>query len=83
MMALVCGSSGAWGQGAAPMDPEISKIVGQIRPENIEHTITTLVSFGTRNTLSVQDDPKRGIGAARDWLAAEFTRISQESGGGG
>lgn len=80
-LALVCGNVGAWGQGSAPADPEIGKIVGQIRAENIEHTITTLVSFGTRNTLSVQDDPKRGIGAARDWLAAEFGRISQESGG--
>jgi hypothetical protein len=81
MMALAGGNVAAQGQGATPADAEISRIVGQIRPENIEHTITTLVSFGTRNTLSVQDDPKRGIGAARDWLAAEFTRISQESGG--
>ncbi|MCW3099783.1 MAG: aminopeptidase [Chthonomonadaceae bacterium] len=80
-MAVACGNVGAGGQGSMPTDPEIGKIVGQIRAENIEHTITTLVSFGTRNTLSVQDDPKRGIGAARDWLAAEFTRISQESGG--
>ncbi len=40
-----------------------------------------LVSFGTRNTLSSQDDPKRGIGAARDWIFAEMQRYAAESGG--
>lgn len=81
VMGVACGSGAAHGQGQTPLDPQISKIVGEIRADNIEHTILKLVSFGTRNTLSVQDDPKRGIGAARDWLAAEFGRISQESGG--
>lgn len=81
MLALACGSGVGRGQGKTPVDPEIGRIVGQIRANNIEHTVTTLVSFGTRNTLSLQDDPKRGIGAARDWLAAEFRKISQESGG--
>ena len=41
----------------------------------------TLVSFGTRNTLSAQDDPKRGIGAARDWIEAEFQKIARDTGG--
>jgi hypothetical protein len=81
LMALTFGSGAARGQGAAPVDPEIGRIVAQIRAQNIERTINALVSFGTRNTLSVQDDPKRGIGAARDWLAVEFGRISQETGG--
>jgi hypothetical protein len=81
VVALAYGNGVARGQGQTPSDPQIGRIVGQIRADNIEHTITTLVSFGTRNTLSVQDDPKRGIGAARDWLAAEFRKISQESGG--
>jgi Zn-dependent M28 family amino/carboxypeptidase len=49
--------------------------------KNIEHTIKTLVSFGTRSTLSSQDDPKRGIGAARDWLYAEFKKVAEASGG--
>lgn len=80
-LALACAGDGAGGQGKTSLDPEISRMVGQIRADNIEHTITTLVSFGTRNTLSAQDNPKRGIGAARDWLAGEFRRISQESGG--
>ena len=61
--ALAVGSVGAWGQGRTPLDPMIGRIVGQIRADNIEHTIVTLASFGTRNTLSAQDDPKRGTGS--------------------
>src|SRR5690349_2670393 len=62
-------------------NPAIASIVRQIDARNIEHTIRQLVSFGTRNTLSEQNDPKRGIGAARDWLYAEFQKIAETSGG--
>src|SRR5687767_457715 len=62
-------------------DPEVSKMIKEVSAKNIEATILKLVSFGTRNTLSVQDDPNRGIGAARDWLFAEFQRISAACGG--
>ncbi|MFZ1702600.1 MAG: M28 family metallopeptidase [Pyrinomonadaceae bacterium] len=62
-------------------NPEITKMVKEVSAKNIEATIRKLVSFGTRNTLSAQDDPKRGIGAARDWLFAEFGRISADCGG--
>ena len=41
----------------------------------------TLASFGTRHTLSSQDDPDRGIGAARDWIAAEMTAYAAASDG--
>jgi len=59
----------------------IASIVRQIDARNIERTIRQLVSFGTRSTLSEQNDPKRGIGAARDWLYAEFLKIAETSGG--
>ncbi len=62
-------------------DPEISKMIKEVSAKNIEATIRKLVSFGTRNTLSAQDDPNRGVGAARDWIYSEFQRISQECGG--
>lgn len=60
---------------------EIANIVREIDAKNIERTIRQLVSFGTRNTLSEQNDPKRGIGAARDWLYAEFLKAAEASGG--
>src|SRR6267154_4779318 len=60
---------------------QISQIVSQIDPHNIERTIRKLVSFGTRNTLSEQNNPTRGIGAARDWLYGEFIKAAQPSRG--
>lgn len=65
----------------ASRDPEIARMITEIDARNIERAIRKLVSFGTRNTLSAQDDPARGIGAARDWLYSEFVRIAQASGG--
>src|ERR1051325_6826062 len=59
----------------------IARIVSEIDARNIEATIRKLVSFGTRNTLSEQNDPKRGIGAARDWLYAEFLKAAEASNG--
>src|SRR5690349_23833363 len=59
----------------------ISNIVREIDARNIEATIRKLVSFGTRNTLSEQNDPKRGIGAARDWLFSEFQKVAESSQG--
>src|SRR5213080_2268985 len=62
-------------------NPDIPKIVSEISAQNIEATILKLVSFGTRNTLSEQNDPNRGIGAARDWLYGEFQKAAAQSGG--
>ena len=62
-------------------NPEIVRIVREIDARNIERTIRKLVSFGTRNTLSEQNDPNRGIGAARDWLFGEFQKAAADSGG--
>jgi hypothetical protein len=60
---------------------EIARIVSEIDARYIEKTIRKLVSFGTRNTLSAQDNPTRGIGAARDWLYQEFSRIAAQTDG--
>ncbi|HZI20337.1 MAG TPA: M28 family metallopeptidase [Pyrinomonadaceae bacterium] len=66
---------------ATARDPETLRMLREVDARNVERVIRRLVSFGTRNTLSAQDDPNRGIGAARDYLLAEFRRISRESGG--
>ncbi|HYO99041.1 MAG TPA: M28 family metallopeptidase [Pyrinomonadaceae bacterium] len=68
---------------AAPArrDPDVARMLAEIDPRNIERTVRKLVSFGTRNTLSAQDNPARGIGAARDWLKSEFEAISRGAGG--
>lgn len=59
---------------------EIQKMLKEISAKNIENTIRKLVSFGTRNALSAQNNPTRGIGAAGDWIFAEFQRISSDCG---
>src|SRR6266581_5233234 len=68
-------------QPTQPHNPQIARLVSEVDPRNIERTIRKLVSFGTRNTLSDQNDPNRGIGAARDWLYSEFQKAAAESGG--
>src|SRR5258705_1173457 len=65
----------------AASQTQIGRIVQEIDARNIERTIRKLVSFGTRNTLSTQSDPNRGIGAARDWLFSEFSKAAEQSGG--
>ena len=59
----------------------IAVLLSTIDAKHVERTVNTLVSFGTRNTLSAQDDPKRGIGAARDWIYSEFQKIAATSNG--
>ncbi|MES3083950.1 M28 family metallopeptidase [Sphingomonas faeni] len=43
--------------------------------------VTTMVGFGTRHTASTTIDPKRGIGAARNWAASRFQEIAATCGG--
>ncbi|MBA2921228.1 M28 family peptidase [Sphingomonas sp. MAH-20] len=57
---------------AAPAQPD---------PAELRATITRLVGFGTRHTLSTTTDPKRGIGAARRWTAGRFGEFSKACGG--
>jgi peptidase M28-like protein len=60
---------------------ELERILREVDQRRIEATVRKLVSFGTRHTLSVQDDPARGIGAARDWIFAEMSTYAADSGG--
>ncbi|WP_370089675.1 M28 family peptidase [Ekhidna sp.] len=57
------------------------EIIDDVSKERIEHDINTLVSFGTRHTMSETESDTRGIGAARRWIKAEFEKISEECGG--
>lgn len=59
--------------------PDLESILAQVNTTNIERTIRKLVSFGTRHTLSTQNSTTRGVGAARDWIHAEFQRYADDS----
>lgn len=61
----------------ARRDPRVEAIVQRIEPAPLQATVTKLVSFGTRHTLSETASETRGIGAARRWLAAQFAAAAQ------
>jgi hypothetical protein len=67
------------------VDAQIAAGLREISAQRIQANIEKLVSFGTRATLSAQDPASiaagRGIGAARDWIKAEFERYSRDCGG--
>ena len=62
-------------------DPEIEQMVQQISRDSLKSYITSLVGFGTRNTLSTQTDPKRGIGAALQFVLRRFNQMAALSNG--
>src|SRR5436309_873506 len=58
------------------VNPEVSKLVAQVSEERIRATMQKLGDFGTRALLSSQDNPTRGIGAARQWIYSELRGYS-------
>jgi Zn-dependent M28 family amino/carboxypeptidase len=66
-------------------DPQVAAALQQVSAARIQASIEKLVGFGTRSTLSAQDEASiakgRGIGAAREWIKSEFERYSKDCGG--
>jgi Peptidase family M28 len=62
-------------------DAELRQMLNEVDDRRIEATVRRLVEFGTRHTLSSQDDPVRGIGAARDWIFDQLQAAAATSGG--
>ena len=82
----------AQGHGPAPRlaedphtDSHIAEAIRQVSADRIRQTIEQLVGFNNRSTISAQDDESikagKGIGAAREWIKAEFERYSKDCGG--
>ncbi len=81
LLILLVGFAPSFAQKKEKLNAEIQKMLKEVSAKNIENSIRKLVSFGTRNTLSEQNNPTRGIGAARDWIFAEMQKISADCGG--
>jgi peptidase M28-like protein len=79
-VAITAGVAGP-AEAAGRVDPVLRAMLREIDPRRIEAIIRRLVAFGTRHTLSAQDDPARGIGAARDWIHGEMSKFAALSGG--
>ncbi len=80
VMLLIC-SQITFSQTIINRDPEIEKMVKEISADSLQSYITQMVSLGTRNTLTSQTNPTRGIGAARNWVLAKFNDFAKQSGG--
>ena len=78
-------SAKAASDGPMQVDPQIAAALKEISPEHIQANIDKLVSFGTRSTISAQDAASiaagRGIGAAREWIKAQFDQYSNDCAG--
>ena len=71
----------AFSQTIIQRDPEIEKMVQEVSVDSLKSYIKTMVAFGTRNTLSSQTNPTRGIGAARNWVLGKFNEFAKLSSG--
>src|SRR5689334_18736119 len=74
--AMLCLSAGFTPADENALNPQVRKIIDEVSEEHMKATIEKLASFGTRNTMSNQDDPVRGVGAARQWIFQEFASYS-------
>ncbi|MEP7187283.1 MAG: M20/M25/M40 family metallo-hydrolase [Rhodanobacter sp.] len=61
--------------------PELQTLAEAPSQAQLRATISKLVSFGTRHTLSDTTSDTRGIGAARRWVKSRFEAISKDCGG--
>ena len=58
------------------LDPRIVQLISAVSAERLAADVNTLAGFGTRHLYSETASPTRGIGAAREWIAAEFAKAS-------
>ena len=90
-LALLCAARRKWLRTRRAWRPtgtpiaHIAEAIRQVSADHIRQTIEKLVSFQNRSTISAQDEESikagKGIGAAREWIKAEFERYSKDCGG--
>jgi hypothetical protein len=72
----LCMAAALAGAQTPDVDPRIAAMLTEVSPERLHTTVSRLAAFGTRHTLSSQDDPAAGIGAAAAWIHGEFAAMS-------
>ena len=81
LIVLIFALNNLFAQTSIKRDAEIEQMVKEISPDSLRSYITSLVAFGTRNTLSTQTNNQRGIGAARNWVLNKFNLFALQSNG--
>ncbi|MFB0946216.1 MAG: peptidase M28, partial [Spirosomataceae bacterium] len=49
-------------------DVKIEQLVNEVSGDSLKAYVEKLVTFGTRSTLSTDENPNRGIAASRRWV---------------
>jgi hypothetical protein len=84
LLLAFCSSATALAGDMAPVPPQEHPVFGEIAaamdPARLQADLTTLVGFGTRSSLSDTKSDRRGIGAARRWVQAQFQQMSKDCG---
>lgn len=60
---------------------DIDKMVKSVNSDSLKSYITSMVSFGTRSTISDTKSKTKGIGAARNWVVSKFAQFAKKSDG--
>ncbi|HEX5306048.1 MAG TPA: M20/M25/M40 family metallo-hydrolase [Dyella sp.] len=81
LLAAASGSLAAQDAAQPREQPTLHALATAPSEARLHDTIAHLVGFGTRHTLSDTQSDKRGIGAARRWVKAQFEAISRDCGG--
>ena len=81
ILLLSCFTLTASAQTVVKQDAAIKQMVDEVSNKNIEAIVRKLVSFKTRHTLSDTISKTEGIGAARNWIKAEYERYASASNG--
>ncbi|GGH20233.1 M20/M25/M40 family metallo-hydrolase [Mucilaginibacter phyllosphaerae] len=68
-------------QTTVKQDAGIKQMIDEVSAKNIETIVRKLVSFKTRHTLSDTISKTEGVGAARNWIKAEYERYAAASNG--
>ena len=71
----------AMAQTTVKQDPGIKQMTDEVSAKNIELIIRKLVSFKNRHTLGDTTSTTTGVGAARNWIKAEYERYAADSKG--
>src|ERR1700753_1969758 len=78
---LIFFSLSASAQITIKQDATIKEMTDEVSSKKIEAAIRKLVSFKTRHTLSDTTSKTTGIGAARNWIKAEYEKYAADSHG--
>ncbi len=81
LIATLCCAALSCASYAAEPSSHLGEVSAAVSADQLQATVTQLVGFGTRHTLSDTKSDTRGIGAARRWVQSRLVAVSKECGG--